>query len=109
MEALALLEEHPDIKIVITDYNMPEMDGFELTSQIRKTHSVGQLSIIGISAHGGSVLSAKFLKKGANDFLIKPFSNEEFFWRANQINQTERNGCGHSHPTCDPVHPWTQA
>lgn len=83
-DALAKLEKNPDIKVIITDYNMPVMDGFDLTLEIRKTHPVGQLAIIGISAHGGSALSAKFIKKGANDFLIKPFSNEEFFWRINQ-------------------------
>ena len=83
-DALAQLEKHPDIKVIITDYNMPLMDGFDLILEVRKTHPLGQLAIIGISAHGGSALSAKFIKKGANDFLVKPFSNEEFFWRLNQ-------------------------
>ncbi|MCP4691251.1 MAG: response regulator, partial [Desulfobacterales bacterium] len=39
------------------------------------------LAIIGISAQGAGALSAQFLKRGANDFLIKPFLNEEFYCR----------------------------
>lgn len=42
-----------------------------------------QLAIIGVSGSGGSVISARFLKKGANDFIVKPFCNEEFYLRIN--------------------------
>jgi diguanylate cyclase (GGDEF)-like protein len=83
-KALELLEKYPDIKLVITDYNMPEMDGFELTRKIRSKFSREQLAIIGISAQGSGAMSAQFLKKGANDFLRKPFVNEEFFCRIEQ-------------------------
>lgn len=83
-EALKHLEENPDIKLVLTDYNMPVMDGFELISRIRQRFSRDQLAIIGISAYGTGLLSAKFLKKGANDFIIKPFVVEEFYSRVNQ-------------------------
>ena len=82
--ALELLEKHPDIKLVITDYYMPEMDGFELTRKIRARYTREQLAIIGISAQGSGTMSAQFLKKGANDFLVKPFVNEEFFCRIEQ-------------------------
>ncbi len=83
-EALKHLEENPDIKLVITDYNMPVMDGFELISRIRNRYSRDQIAVIGISAYGTGLLSAKFLKKGANDFIIKPFVVEEFYSRVNQ-------------------------
>ncbi len=80
-EALEVLVEHPDIKVVITDYHMPEMDGFELIAKIRRSYDKDELAIIGISAQGTGTLSAQFLKRGANDFLIKPFLNEEFYCR----------------------------
>jgi diguanylate cyclase (GGDEF)-like protein len=84
LEALSQLEMHPDIKLVITDYLMPGMDGFELISQIRKAYLKENLAIIGVSAHGSGILSAKFIKKGANDFMSKPFLNEEFTCRISQ-------------------------
>lgn len=83
-EALALLEKNPDIRLIITDYNMPSMDGCELTKLIRQRHQPNRLAIIGVSAHGSGPLSAKFLKFGANDFLNKPFYREEFFCRVTQ-------------------------
>jgi two-component system, sensor histidine kinase and response regulator len=80
-KALESLKKHPEISMVITDYNMPGMDGFELVSRIRKTYPMEKLAIIGISSERESILSAKFLKKGANDFLVKPFFQEEFYNR----------------------------
>lgn len=84
VEALEQLKKNPDIKLIITDFQMPRMDGFKLTAQVRKTYHFNQLAIVGISAHGSGLFSAKFLKKGANDFLTKPFVNEEFNCRINQ-------------------------
>ena len=78
--ALQCLTEHPDIKVIIADYNMPSMDGSELVSWIRREHRHDRLAIIGISDTEGSdrhALSTRFLKRGANDFVTKPFSREE--------------------------------
>jgi diguanylate cyclase (GGDEF)-like protein len=83
-EALDLLKEHPDARLVVTDYYMPKVDGFELTKQIRKTHSRAQLAVIGVSTGGNAPLSARFIKYGANDFINKPFLREEFFCRIAQ-------------------------
>jgi signal transduction histidine kinase len=79
--ALELLEEHPDVKLMIVDYHMPGMDGFDLVSHVRKNHSRETLAIIGMSSKDEGALSAKFLKKGANDFLTKPFFHEELYNR----------------------------
>ena len=84
LEALKLLDENPDVLLVITDYNMPKLDGFEFTKKIRSHYSKRQLCIIGVSTYGNHALSAKFIKVGANDFITKPFLNEEFFCRVSQ-------------------------
>ena len=83
-EALAKLKINPDIRLVITDYHMPVMDGFQLTGEIRKRFPMGEIGIIGISAVGNPLLSAQFLKTGANDFVNKPYHEEEFQWRIHQ-------------------------
>jgi diguanylate cyclase (GGDEF)-like protein len=83
-EALDCLETHPDIRLVITDNQMPGMDGFELVTELRKRVSKEHLAIIGVSAESGGALSARFLQRGANDFLVKPFSQEEFVCRVGQ-------------------------
>jgi len=84
LEALAVLDEHPDVRLVITDYNMPNMDGFELVRTLRRDHAKDQLAVIGISGADKAGLSARFIKNGANDFLHKPFLTEEFYTRVTQ-------------------------
>ena len=83
-EALATLEKEEDIKIVVIDYTMPDMDGAQLTKIIRTSHSKKDLAIIGISGHGGMSTSVRFLKNGANDYITKPFLTEEFYCRISQ-------------------------
>lgn len=83
-QALAALEEHPDVRLVITDYNMADMNGSELVQAIRRDHAKDQLAIIGLSGTGDAGLTARFIKSGANDFLNKPFLTEEFYTRVTQ-------------------------
>jgi len=78
VEAIKVLLDNPDIKLLITDYNMPVMDGFELVKNLRYKYEKSDLIIIGLSGEGQSSLSTKFIKNGANDFLMKPFNHEEF-------------------------------
>ena len=84
-EALAILKnKRPNLKIAIIDSNMKGMCGFELTKEIRIKYDSDCLAVIGISAHGGKPLSAKFIKHGADDFLQKPIEHEEFMCRINR-------------------------
>ncbi|WP_250657752.1 diguanylate cyclase [Alkalimarinus coralli] len=80
-QALNIIEKDPNIKLLITDYNMPVMNGFDLVKNIRREVDKNSLVIIGLSTQGSGGLSAKFIKNGANDFLSKPFSHEEFHCR----------------------------
>jgi diguanylate cyclase (GGDEF)-like protein len=80
-QAIQMLKLHSDIKLVITDYNMPVTDGFELVKIIRSKYDKENLVILGLSGSGDSKLSARFIKNGANDFLTKPFAQEEFYCR----------------------------
>lgn len=83
-QALAILKDQSDIKLVITDYVMPDMDGISLTQKIRARIKSNQVAILGVSASDDLVLSARFLKAGASDYLRKPFSIEEFNCRVSQ-------------------------
>lgn len=83
-KALDLLKKHADIGLVVTDYNMPDIDGFELTRRIRSVRGSHELRIIGVSSSDNRLLSARFLKAGGNDFMLRPFIDEEFYCRVNQ-------------------------
>ncbi|WP_420101996.1 diguanylate cyclase [Bosea sp. (in: a-proteobacteria)] len=75
VEALQLLATQPDIELVVSDYHMPDMDGYELARRIRRDHP--EVRIIGVSSSTDRQTSAGFLKAGAHDFLARPFVLEE--------------------------------
>ena len=83
-QALEILKVTPDIGLVITDYNMPDIDGFELTRRLRAVRGSHELRIIGVSSSDNRLLSARFLKAGGNDFMLRPYVDEEFYCRVNQ-------------------------
>ncbi|MEP0071361.1 MAG: response regulator [Marinomonas sp.] len=80
-EALAKLEADSEIRMLITDHNMPLVNGYDLVRMLRQNTRFRDLVIIGLSSEGDSSLTAKFIKAGANDFLKKPFYHEEFHCR----------------------------
>lgn len=89
--ALAVLKDNKDIKMVITDLEMPVMDGIELTNEIRKIYNRDELAVIGISGASNGIHSARFIKNGADDFLRKPFCPEEFYCRITQNIESLNN------------------
>ncbi len=81
-EALKIILKHPEIKLVITDYNMPEMDGCQLCRNIRTDFPQEDLAVIGCSSEEDKGIGARFIKSGANDFIVKQsFLVEEFYCR----------------------------
>mgnify|MGYP000265322809 FL=1 len=91
VQALEVLAQNPEIKMVITDLEMPKMDGIELTNEIRKIINRDKLAIIGISGASNGIHSARFIKNGADDFLRKPFCPEEFYCRITQNIESLNN------------------
>jgi len=84
VEALEILKATKEsISVVITDYEMPNMDGLELTIKMRELYDKDQMSIIAISSADDKDVIADFLKFGANDFLNKPFAPYEVIMRIN--------------------------
>ncbi len=82
-EALNYLDNNNDIKLVLTDFNMPVIDGIELTKAIREKYAKDEMIVIAMTGNSDHLISAKFLKIGANDFINKPFSKEELVCRIN--------------------------
>ncbi|NWJ22718.1 PleD family two-component system response regulator [Rhizobium sp. RM] len=87
-QALEILAREPSIQLVLTDYHMPDMDGYELTRRIRDSRSSEDLRIIGISSSSDRLLSASFLKAGASDFIYRPFVPEELQCRIDNNIET---------------------
>ncbi|MEO1079251.1 MAG: diguanylate cyclase [Pseudomonadota bacterium] len=92
-EALEIFLNRPEIALVITDFDMPELNGLELTKALFREALDRKFSIIGLSSHNDADTRIQFIKSGANDFLSKPFESEELFCRVslhlNQLDQLE--------------------
>ncbi|ALV24896.1 bile resistance regulator [Campylobacter iguaniorum] len=90
-EAMSYIEDNPDMKFVLTDYNMPVMDGFELMQNIRQKYDKNSLAVIVLTSNDEDGTGAKFLKNGANDYIKKPFSKEELICRINNTIESMEN------------------
>jgi signal transduction histidine kinase len=74
VEAVDLSKHHPEIKLVMMDLKMPEMNGFEATRQIKAFRN--DLPIIVVTAHSGSEDHQKAIDAGCDDVMIKPIKRE---------------------------------
>ncbi|AXS39309.1 diguanylate cyclase [Breoghania sp. L-A4] len=83
-DALAVLKRDPAIRLVVLDYIMPNMDGIQLLKEIRHLRGTDGLAVMGLSSCQNPTSMARFLKFGANDFLSKSCSPEEFMLRVGQ-------------------------
>ena len=72
--ALAKLAERP-FEVVITDLQMPEMDGLEMLAEVRRHDE--QLPVVFMTAYGTVETAVAAMKRGAFDYLTKPFSGDE--------------------------------
>ncbi|MGL1933178.1 MAG: diguanylate cyclase [Desulfotalea sp.] len=88
-DALGIIDNYPEIKLVITDYNMPKMNGYVLCQKIRERYKADRMAIIGISSEEDRSIGARFIKSGANDFVVKQsFLVEEFYSRVKDCLET---------------------
>jgi two-component system chemotaxis response regulator CheY len=65
------------VDLVITDLNMPNMDGFELIRALRESEQYRELPIIILSSLSDQTSRDLALKAGAHSYLMKPFSIEK--------------------------------
>jgi two-component system, chemotaxis family, chemotaxis protein CheY len=74
-EALQLLQE-TTVNLVISDWNMPVMTGYQLLQNIRKDKSLSKIPFIMITAEGQPDSIIKAIRAGTSQYIIKPFTLE---------------------------------
>jgi CheY-like chemotaxis protein len=71
-DALKILDENPQVNIVLMDMMMPEMDGYESTTRIRRNPKYNKLPILAVTAKAMMGDREKCIKAGASDYISKP-------------------------------------
>ena len=74
VEAWDALQANEDIGVVITDWNMPNMNGLELVKKIRALDKYKAMPIIMVTTEGGKKEVIIALKAGVNNYIVKPFT-----------------------------------
>lgn len=80
-EALRLADKH-DLRLVILDLMLPEVDGWEVCRRLRKTSNV---PILMLTARGEEIDRVSGLALGADDYVVKPFSPRELVARVQAL------------------------
>ena len=76
-EALVKLKTHPNIGLMLLDWNMPEMNGVELLDVIKSSLSLPRRPIIiMVTTESRMERIVEALAKGANEYIMKPFTKE---------------------------------
>lgn len=72
-QGMKIMQQHPH-HLVISDFNMPKMDGLELLHAVRANPSTKRAAFIMLTAQGDRALVQKAASLGANNVLAKPFT-----------------------------------
>jgi len=92
-DALEKIQQHPDVDIVLSDINMPEMDGLTLLSRLSESSPL--IKAVIVSAYGDMDNIRTAMNRGAFDFITKPINFEDLsvtmektIHHVNQIRET---------------------
>ena len=83
-EALDVLQEEW-CDLVVTDYNMPHMNGMELIIKIKEDESLSAIPIVVVTTEGSAKRVEEFMEAGAAGYIKKPFTPEQIKQQLNNI------------------------
>jgi two-component system, chemotaxis family, chemotaxis protein CheY len=90
-EAMEVLSKHW-IDVIISDINMPEVNGLELLDQLKKSEVLKEIPVIMITTEGSSDRMQEAFNRGAKGFVKKPFLPEDIRKILHQVIGVSENG-----------------
>jgi len=78
LEALDILEQSSaDISLILLDWNMPGMDGFEFLQKVKEIATIKHIPVMMVTTESETKNIIKAIQAGAINYMVKPFSIEE--------------------------------
>jgi two-component system chemotaxis response regulator CheY len=91
-EALEILR-HQWMDLVVTDYNMPDMNGLELLTHMKADEILKTIPVVVVTTEGSQQRVREFMEGGAADYIRKPFTPEEIRDKLSRImGETDETG-----------------
>jgi len=91
IEALAILRKHR-FDIILTDFNMPHMDGMELLRELKNDDQLRTIPVVVTSVEGSRRRVDAFMAQGAAGYIKKPFTPEQARDKLNHVLGVNSNG-----------------
>lgn len=80
-EALQVLEANPETGLILLDWNMPVLDGYETLKAIRRDPQTKGIPVMMVTTESEKLRMVAALKAGATHYLVKPFSGDDLINR----------------------------
>ena len=89
LKALNILKKDPNFDLVVTDWNMPLMNGLELLREIRKSEDLKKIPVLMVTAEAKREQIFEAAKSGVNGYIVKPFNKDMLERKIEKIFQRE--------------------
>jgi two-component system, chemotaxis family, chemotaxis protein CheY len=86
LEALEQIKRTPDVELLLVDWNMPEMNGFDFIRAVRSQRAYDAVRILMVTSESQSDQVTQALNAGANEYLMKPFSKDVLVAKLNLLD-----------------------
>jgi two-component system chemotaxis response regulator CheY len=92
VDALERIASLDALDLLLVDWNMPEMNGYELVKRLRSDDQYAAIRILMVTSESDLENMVSALEAGADEYLMKPFSAEELEGKLIQIGVLEEGG-----------------
>jgi len=88
VEAFERLKEHDDVKLILLDWNMPEMNGIEFLRAVKDQSDLSMIPVIMLTTESERRKMIEAIEAGAKHYLTKPFQPETLATKILQCVET---------------------
>lgn len=86
LEGLEQMKQHPEIELLLVDWNMPEMNGLDFIRSIRSQRAFDGVRILMVTSEAEGSQVTRALNAGANEYLMKPFTKDVLVAKLNLLD-----------------------